>query len=393
MGNYENSSPTLTNSILCGNSAPSGPQIYNDGPSSATVSYSDVQGGWPGTGNINENPLFVDSAIGDYHLKSQAGRWDSNSQSWVKDDVTSPCIDRGEPHSDWSDELWPHGGRINLGAYGGTPQGSMSLSTVGNVADLNIDNAVNGKDFANFADTWQHEQVLLPQDLDRNRTVDFSDLGVFADNWLKEFQEVEPVEPGLLARWKLDETEGFVAHDSVGDNDGFVLSANPLWQPSDGKIDGALELDGIDDFVSVPFVLDPADGPFSVFASVRGGEPGQVVISQMDGTGTGAAWLAADPSDGTLMSALMSTGRFAGPVVSDSLITDGRWHRIGLVWDGSHRTLYVDDTEAAKDTQPQGKLISANGGLYFGAEKGREPGSFFSGLIDDVKIYSRAIVP
>jgi hypothetical protein len=59
------------------------------------------------------------------------GRWDPNSGSWVKDDVTSPCIDAGDPNSDWSGENWPHGKWINMGAYGGTRQGSMSLETQG----------------------------------------------------------------------------------------------------------------------------------------------------------------------------------------------------------------------------------------------------------------------
>jgi hypothetical protein len=63
---------------------------------------------------------------GDYHLKSQGGRWDPKSQTWVKDDVTSPCIDTGDPNSPTGDEPEPNGGRINMGAYGGTPEASMS---------------------------------------------------------------------------------------------------------------------------------------------------------------------------------------------------------------------------------------------------------------------------
>jgi hypothetical protein len=47
--------------------------------------------------SINAEPYFSDVANGDYHLKSQAGRWDPNSGSWVKDANTSPCIDAGNP--------------------------------------------------------------------------------------------------------------------------------------------------------------------------------------------------------------------------------------------------------------------------------------------------------
>ena len=70
---------------------------------------------------------------------SQAGRWDPNSQTWVQDAVTSPCIDAGNPDSDCTAELSPNGKRINMGAYGGTPQASMSLSDTDNVADLSDD--------------------------------------------------------------------------------------------------------------------------------------------------------------------------------------------------------------------------------------------------------------
>jgi hypothetical protein len=59
-------------------------------------------------------------------LKSQAGRWEAVSQSWVVDDVTSPCIDAGDPNSPIGDEPAPNGAIINMGAYGGTSQASMS---------------------------------------------------------------------------------------------------------------------------------------------------------------------------------------------------------------------------------------------------------------------------
>jgi hypothetical protein len=126
------------------NSAPNGTEIslsLPDYPSSVSVYYSNIKNGtsafhvmddctyvW-GKGNIDADPLFADPNNGDYHLKSQVGRFDPNSDSWVLDIVTSPCIDAGDPNSPVGDELEPNGGRINMGAYGGTWQASMSLST------------------------------------------------------------------------------------------------------------------------------------------------------------------------------------------------------------------------------------------------------------------------
>jgi hypothetical protein len=84
---------TVTNSIVYFNG---GTQIVN---STGAVTYSDIQGSYPGAGNIDVDPLFADAAGGDYHLKSQAGRWHPGSESWITDDLSSPCIDAGDPAS------------------------------------------------------------------------------------------------------------------------------------------------------------------------------------------------------------------------------------------------------------------------------------------------------
>ncbi len=192
--------------------------------------------------------------------------------------------------------------------------------------------------------------------------------------------------PGALAYWKLDEAEGNIAQDSANDNDGSVHE-DPAWQPEGGMLDGALELDGIDDYISTPFVLNPADGKFNVFVWIKGGAPGQSVLSQAGG----ANWLCADSLEGNLMTELKGPGRSDAPMFSQTNITDDNWHHIGLVWDGSNRQLYVDDVIVAEDAQTN--LLGSNNGLYIGTGKAMEPGSFWSGLIDDVRIYNRAVRP
>jgi hypothetical protein len=150
------SSSTVTNCILWAD-VPS--EIYGGTP---IVTYSDVQGGYSGIGNINADPCFADPNGGDYHLKSQAGRWDANSSSWVKDDVTSLCIDAGDPHSPIGLEPFPNGGIINMGAYGGTAEASKSYfgkppcETIV-AGDINGDCVVNFKDFALLAFHWLEE--------------------------------------------------------------------------------------------------------------------------------------------------------------------------------------------------------------------------------------------
>ena len=122
IGNFSGSMATVTNSISWANSAGvSGKEIYNDSGSKAYLSYCDIRGsgGSGGTwdnrigvdqgGNIDAIPLFVDRLNQNYHLQ-----------------YLSPCVDAGDPASDYSMEPEPNGGRINLGAYGGTHEATMT---------------------------------------------------------------------------------------------------------------------------------------------------------------------------------------------------------------------------------------------------------------------------
>ncbi|OHB63875.1 MAG: hypothetical protein A2Y76_14860 [Planctomycetes bacterium RBG_13_60_9] len=64
---------------------------------------------------------------------------------------------------------------------------------------------------------------------------------------------------------------------------------------------------------------------------------------------------------------------------------------MGFVRDGADRILYVDDVEVARAAVAA--LEGSTGGLHIGAGKGLEPGTFWSGLIDDIRLYDRAMKP
>jgi hypothetical protein len=81
------------------------------------------------THSISLDPLFKDQPSFDYHLRPN-----------------SPAIDAGDPTSDYSLERPPNGGRIDLGAYGGTPEATGKLTT-----DLDNDGDVDGSDLSHLA--------------------------------------------------------------------------------------------------------------------------------------------------------------------------------------------------------------------------------------------------
>ncbi len=124
--------PYITNCILCYNTL----DLFGDNPFHPDIHFSCIQQDL-GTeyftqkkGNIMVNPSFANPDSGDYHLKSQTGRWNSNTKTWEQDDtgIYSPCIDAGDPLYPVGAEPSPNKNRINMGAHGGTAYASKSKS-------------------------------------------------------------------------------------------------------------------------------------------------------------------------------------------------------------------------------------------------------------------------
>ncbi len=102
------SDPDVVNTIIWGNDSP---QVYVDN-SNPEITFSNIEGGWSGTGNIDVDPLFRDPDNGDFHLTAVA----------CGDSTDSPCVDAGDPNilDSLLDCSWGLGGpRSDMGAYGG----------------------------------------------------------------------------------------------------------------------------------------------------------------------------------------------------------------------------------------------------------------------------------
>jgi hypothetical protein len=250
------------------------------------------------------------------------------------------------------------------------------------IVDFNGDGKADGKEVLAMAEHWGQNKSLYDIGLSPmgDGVVDAKDLTVLAGYIGQEVND-----PSLIAHWALDETAGMMAADSAGDNDAMVLG-NAAWQP-DGKIGGALAFDGKDDFVrSGKSVLDPSQEPLSVIVWIKGGAPNRVIVSQA----SGADWLYLNQY-GMLTTDLKSSGTSGKSLTSDAYLLDDQWHRVALVWDGTNRSLYADGVEVAKDAQPN--LAASSGNLQIGGGKNLTPTTLWSGLIDEVRIYNRAVQP
>jgi len=203
-GGLSESPAVVRNNIVAFNEAPQAGGIYGECTNTYNAFWMNQGGNFAGgaksgAGDIAVDPLFARDGHwddrktasladdlwvdGDYHVKSQAGRWDPDQRKWVTDEETSRCIDAGNPSSDWSAELWPHGQRINIGAYGGTSQASMSLSEFGHLADLNNDAKVGWPDLKRLGQKWLLKEDCLAEDMNRDGTVDFADFAILGEQW------------------------------------------------------------------------------------------------------------------------------------------------------------------------------------------------------------------
>lgn len=176
---------TIRNCIVVGNRASAaGSQLHDFDPPYADPRFSCIQNWAGGIGNIDTDPCFVNADNSDYHLQSEAGRWDPNQNQWVIDSNTSLCIDAGNPGSPLADEpKQVNNIRINMGAYGGTAQASKTPANWSLLADLTNDGTVDFVDFGHFAAIFSKQDG---HDFDRDGDADYADLHLLTEDWLKE---------------------------------------------------------------------------------------------------------------------------------------------------------------------------------------------------------------
>ncbi len=377
---------TLVNSIVWGNRDKSGngpySQILTLGPETFSPKhkhtyYHNCIEGWGtdpnGVGNFESDPLFVDSIDGDFHLT--AG---------------SPCVDRGDPDgnyladvvSDFEGDKRISFGRIDVGA-------DEYLS-----CDLWADGSVDLADLAALSAYWEVEGCPEQEwcgfsDFTSDGRVDVADLWVLAEKWLEESEQAKYVVKGY---WKIDDMSGQTALD----NSPYGRSGTLLNMDDDdwvgGKVGGALSFDGVDDYVQIEGwkgILGAASR--TVCAWIKTTATGSANIVYWGDTGASNDWLLFAKGD---MDGKLALTTNEGYVVGTSNVCDGEWHHVAAVLendgtpDAAEVRLYVDGVEdaitlsqsAGVDT-PVGSdvLIGSNGVQYF------------EGLIDEVRIYDRAL--
>jgi hypothetical protein len=364
------------------------------------------------TNTLEQDPLFAD-APNDFHLKSEYGRW--NGYEWVKDDETSPCIDAGE-------------NGVNMGAYGNTAEASKTAnettthptitqhSPTGTAAPIETTITVTFSKAMNTVSTedafsvspdvpgvfsWIGNELIFTPDsnLDYERTytviltTEAEDLD--ENNLQSPFSwQFTTLSSGvdLVAEWHFDEGSGVSVEDtSVNTNNGTLVNMDAtVWVT--GKNGTALQFDGVDDYVdcgndaslditdaiTIELWLNPnvagegvtnaapvckAEAEVDWSWQLRYNAPGGYMGFQFNGDPEGSTWVSVNQN-----------------------LTPGDWYHVAGTFDGTTLRCYLNGIET--DTNLLSAIKGGNATLFIGQDGW---GNIFNGVVDEVKIYNRAL--
>ncbi len=193
---------------------------------------------------------------------------------------------------------------------------------------------------------------------------------------------------GLVAWWKLDESDGNSVADASGHNHAGTLAGDARWQPSAGRLGGALALDGDGDFV------DLGDNPafdcaneMTVTAWIKVNKfdrRWQAIITKGD-----TAWRLAREVGTAGVQFAVGYPEEMRLVRGTMDVNDGEWHHVAGVHDGQRQYLYVDGRLDGTAYGP-GRIHTNDYPVYIG-ENSQNRGRYWNGLIDDVRLYNSAL--
>lgn len=208
----------------------------------------------------------------------------------------------------------------------------------------------------------------------------------------------EPVEMkrNPVGQWPFDDGSGTAAADASGNGNNGLLVGAPAW--GSGHLNGAMEFDGTSAYVDIPTNVIDLSGSFTVAAWVRLGRPvGDYAAVSQDGGAVSGFYLGSHASTHKFAFMLPDADADdAGRVIVNSKITPvtGKWYRLVGVRDALSRQLRLYVNGRLEGTAAINRTWWVLGHTIVGrAMRAGKPADFWSGVIDDVRLYSRALGP
>ncbi|WP_447971237.1 LamG-like jellyroll fold domain-containing protein [Nitrospira sp. M1] len=361
----------------------SGDPSYSQGPHTIAVEGATVINGVTTQANefitITDQPITVTDGQLTLHLTRAGG----SSKTIINSLVITP-VNTAPPTEPTLTTTIAGSGTVTS-SPSGMNCSSASCNTsfaTGTVVTLTATPA-NGQSFISWGGTCSGTTTSCQLTLDANQSVTAT------------FTETPPPSD-LAGHWTFDENSGTQATDDSGNVHHGTLLNGPSW--TTGTIGGALDFDGSNDYV---LIGDPSDGSldmgagqdFTLAAWVKtsdrtpnAGDSLRIISKQVSG---GRFYTLRERIDGTVGFEIRTDGGNYAGQLSTTTIDDGQWHHVAGTRQGGLLTIYVDGVAEGSTNGPTGTLANS-APLYIGHYQPGE-GQNFHGLIDEVRIYQRAL--
>jgi hypothetical protein len=197
----------------------------------------------------------------------------------------------------------------------------------------------------------------------------------------------------LVGWWKLDETSGTIAYDSAGTKHG-TLYGGPVWQPTGGKINGALQFDGSNDYVSLPIgslISSLTNSTFATWVNWSGtGGDWQRIFDFGSGTNVNMFLTPRNGTTGTMRFAITTGGAGSEDRTTAPQALSIGWHHVAITIDAVNKkhTLYLDGSVVAQKTAASYTPSSLSNTTQNWLGRSQYPDPYFNGSLDDFRIYN-----
>lgn len=189
-----------------------------------------------------------------------------------------------------------------------------------------------------------------------------------------------------VAHWKLDETSGSTASDSIAGRNGTL--SGPAW--TTGQIDNGLQFDGSNDYVSIS---DATAFQPTMALSIAGWIKGNswpsgstVAVLLRKGPDNPNNWQLCVANGQAMLNLDSNDGSGVG---GNTTLSTGTWHHIAATWDGATVRIYVDGVLDNTPTALSAPINTDTRPVYLGGRTGNT--DVTNGVVDDVRFYERAL--
>ncbi len=189
---------------------------------------------------------------------------------------------------------------------------------------------------------------------------------------------------GLIAYYPFDGN----ANAKIGTLNGTVSGAT-LSTGRNNESNTAYSFDGVDDYIEIGSGMLSGDGEFSILIWINTSSPSGRILTQRDRSGYNGEYMVDLLSDGKIK---FSTYRdsYKWRVTSSSALNDGNWHHLAFVQQDNGGKMYLNGSLDQTDNSNGKVNLLSTIKTYLGYDN-RNSGAYYTGKVDDLKIYNRAL--